>query len=97
MDRFDEIAKQALGGAGCTCHEAYVGRNLTDPQCVWHDNAEDVAAALRRVHNEAIDTAMATVRGITLTSIEPPMSQEAAFETCRQIVLGVVGSLRVTP
>lgn len=58
-DRFDEMAKQALGGAGCTCHEAYVGRNLTDPQCVWHDNAEDVAAALRRTWNEAIDRTVA--------------------------------------
>ena len=57
----------------------------------------EMSDALRRAHNEAIDTAMATVRGIALTSIEPPMSQEAAFETCRQIVLGVVGALKVSP
>lgn len=40
-----EAAAKALRGytGDCTCHEAYAGRNLIDPECLYHDVPAEAA------------------------------------------------------
>lgn len=43
-----EAAKAVLLGytGGCVCHEGYTGRNLLDPDCVYHDVPPEVATLI---------------------------------------------------
>lgn len=56
-DRFDEMAKAALDGAMCHCHEGYTSRLKVDPSCVWCNYKDSVREELVNCWNDAIEAA----------------------------------------
>ena len=43
-ERHRELAQNAA--RPCSCDEAYAGRNLTDPTCIYCDIGDDIAQAI---------------------------------------------------
>lgn len=48
----------------CTCHEGYKSRNLVDPECIFHECAEDLSALLIKVDRAAHRRGMEEAAGI---------------------------------
>lgn len=54
-DWADEIAKGITGE--CYCHEGFKSRNLIDPECGFHEDAAEIAAALRKAKKDGMEEA----------------------------------------
>ena len=44
MEAFEQTVRDDFAGVVCTCHEAYSGRGLKDPSCMYHEFEATVAA-----------------------------------------------------
>jgi hypothetical protein len=68
MSDIDDAINALRNLTKCTCHEAYSGRGMEDPNCLHHEYAEYVEALAARV--VALETALNGV----LSAVDIPQS-----------------------
>lgn len=57
MTKQEAMERATVITGRCSCHEAYTSRGMIAPDCIFHDCADDIAAAILRAHNEAVEAA----------------------------------------
>lgn len=46
----------------CRCHDGYKCRQLIDPDCVYHNYADDIAEAIQQTRRAALEAVIADIR-----------------------------------